>query len=157
MDYISYVRSMVGKNPIIMVVCGAIIYDEQKRILLHLRADNKMWGFPGGYMELGESVEETARREVFEETGLQLGALELFAVYSGESNQKTLANGDQVALVQHWFTCRDFTGKLIKQSQETLDAAYYSLDELPENIFPSHLKVVRDLMADSSRPIIKDA
>ncbi|WP_112182320.1 MULTISPECIES: NUDIX hydrolase [Paraliobacillus] len=156
MDYISYVRSMVGNQPIIMVVCGAIIFDDQKRVLLHLRADNQTWGFPGGYMELGESVKETARREVFEETGLKIGALELFSVYSGEGNQKTLANGDQVSLVQHWFTCEDFTGELIKQNEETLDTAFFSLDNLPENMFLSQMKVIRDLQSTATKPIVRD-
>ncbi|GGM33488.1 DNA mismatch repair protein MutT [Paraliobacillus quinghaiensis] len=154
MDYISYVRSMVGHNPIIMVVCGAIIFDKQDRILLHLRADNQTWGFPGGYMELGETVKETAKREVFEETGLRLGELELFSVYSGEGNKKTLANGDQVSLVQHWFTCHEYSGELVKQNDETLDVGFFSLDELPENMFASQMKVVRDLRSNSEAIIV---
>ncbi|WP_182200839.1 NUDIX hydrolase [Paraliobacillus salinarum] len=155
MDYISYVRNMVGHNPLIMVVCGAIVFDTYDRILLHLRSDNQTWGFPGGYMELGESVEDTARREVFEETGLQLGELTLFSIYSGENNQKTLVNGDQVALVQHWFTCHTFTGDLIKENEESLDAAFFSIDNLPENLFPSQLKVIEDLKSNKKRPIIR--
>ncbi|CQR46042.1 Diadenosine hexaphosphate hydrolase [Paraliobacillus sp. PM-2] len=155
MDYISYVRDMVGHKPLIMVVCGAIIFDEFGRILLHLRSDNKTWGFPGGYMELGESVKDTVRREVFEETGLQLGALTLFSIYSGTGNKKTLVNGDQVELVQHWFTCHEFRGELVKQNEESLDAAFFSLDNLPDNLFPSQQKVIRDLKSNVQRPIIR--
>ncbi|MFB1049746.1 NUDIX hydrolase [Paraliobacillus sp. JSM ZJ581] len=155
MDYISYVRHMVGHKPLIMVVCGAIVFDRLGRILLHLRSDNQTWGFPGGYMELGESVEETARREVSEETGLQLGDLTLFSVYSGKGNEKTLVNGDQVALVQHWFTCHTFSGDLVKQNEESLDAAFFSLDHLPDNLFPSHKKVIDDLKSNNERPIIR--
>jgi len=146
---------MFGHNPIIMVVCGAIIFDTQDRILLHLRADNQTWGFPGGYMELGETVKETAKREVFEETGLRLGELNLFSVYSGEGNQKTLANGDQVSLVQHWFTCRDYSGDLVKQNEETLDVGFFPLDDLPENMFKSQMKVVHDLQSKAVTPIVR--
>ncbi|MEK3719700.1 NUDIX domain-containing protein [Paenibacillus sp. FSL H8-0034] len=46
-------------------------------------------------MKLGEKIEDAARREVFEETGLQLGSRELFGVYS--NIEKVFMNGDQVS------------------------------------------------------------
>ncbi|GMA63748.1 hypothetical protein GCM10025859_41880 [Alicyclobacillus fastidiosus] len=61
-----------------MVVAGAFVFNSEGSLLLHQRTDNGFWGFPGGYMELGETLEDTARREVFEETGLSLGQLKLF-------------------------------------------------------------------------------
>ncbi|MGG3506550.1 NUDIX domain-containing protein [Paenibacillus lautus] len=54
----------------IIVTGGAIIRDHHGRILLQRRSDYGNWGLPGGGMEAGESVEETMRREVLEETGL---------------------------------------------------------------------------------------
>lgn len=48
------------------------------------RSDNNCWCFPGGAIELGEKVEDAAKREVAEETGLQVKALELFGVFSGQ-------------------------------------------------------------------------
>ncbi|GAA5415966.1 RNA pyrophosphohydrolase [Paraliobacillus ryukyuensis] len=155
MDYISYVRSMVGHQPLIMVVSGVVVFNKNGHVLMHLRADNQTWGFPGGYMELGESIEDTARREVYEETGLQLGELSLLSVYSGMGNKKTLANGDQVELVQHWFTCHEYSGELVKQNEESLDANFFSLEALPEKIFASQQKVVNDLKSDWQRPIVR--
>ena len=80
MDYIKYLRSLVGKNPVILCACGCIIYNEKKEILLQKRADDNKWGIPGGNMELGETIEETACREVFEETGLTVKKLKLFNI-----------------------------------------------------------------------------
>lgn len=50
------------------------------------RTDCGSWGYAGGSVELGESVEQTAKRELFEETGLKAQKLELLGVYSGEKN-----------------------------------------------------------------------
>ena len=50
----------------------AVVTDDQARILLIRRRDNDLWALPGGGMELGESIVETAVREVKEETGLNI-------------------------------------------------------------------------------------
>lgn len=154
MDYINYLRSMVGKEKVIMVVAGALVFNEYDQLLLHLRSDTNSWGLPGGYMELGESIKDTAKRETFEETGLLLGDLKLFSIYSGQGNEKTLQSGDQVSLVQHWFTCHDFEGKLIKQNDESLDTRFFSLDDLPNNLFSSHVRVIEDFLSGEDRPLI---
>ncbi|MBA2871583.1 ADP-ribose pyrophosphatase YjhB (NUDIX family) [Anoxybacillus calidus] len=45
-------------------------------------------------MEIGETFEETAKREVLEETGLQVKEIQLFGIYSGETCFVTYPNGD---------------------------------------------------------------
>ena len=57
----------------IMKKCGIILYnvDTQKYLLVHGKKSQK-WGFPKGHMEPGESEEETALREFYEETGIVL-------------------------------------------------------------------------------------
>lgn len=63
-DYIHELRSRVGHWPVIMVGAGVIVLDDAGRILLMHRSDNGAWSIPGGMTEPGETVEETARREV---------------------------------------------------------------------------------------------
>jgi ADP-ribose pyrophosphatase YjhB (NUDIX family) len=121
---------MVGHEKVIMVIAGAFVFDQENRLLLQLRSDHETWGLPGGFMELGENVQDTARREVFEETGLHLKNLELFGIYSGAVYDKTFSNGDQVLMVQVLFTCRDFEGDLIDSNQELLKVKFFSLDDL---------------------------
>ncbi len=64
--------------------CGAsvIIYQDNK-VLLQQRKDNQCWGYVGGYIEMGEVVEEAAKREMLEESGLTALSLNLFGVFSG--------------------------------------------------------------------------
>ncbi|WP_062514968.1 NUDIX hydrolase [Halobacillus sp. KGW1] len=146
MDYIRYLRSMVGQQRVIMTVSGVFVLDEQDRILLQLRSDTNSWGIPGGFMEMDETVEDAARRETREETGLDLGKMELFGVYSGTSLHKTFPNGDKAALVQILFTCRDFEGELNEGDSETVDVGFFPLHDLPEKMFEKHRLFIEDFL-----------
>lgn len=119
------------------------------------RSDNGQWGFPGGFMELGESVQDAARREVYEETGLVLDELELFGIYSGPKYDKTFSNGDQVSLVQIMFNCNRYSEKLVESNEESIQNQFFSLEELPQNVFKDHEVFVDDLLAKTQLPIMK--
>ena len=60
----------------------AVIFDDQGRILLIRRDDNRQWALPAGGMEPGESVTQCMEREVLEETGLTVESATAFAIYS---------------------------------------------------------------------------
>ena len=81
-DYIKKLRRKVGHDELILNYAGCIIFDEQGRLLLQKRTDCGEWGFLGGMVELGESVEEAAVREVKEESGLDVKVTSLYGVYS---------------------------------------------------------------------------
>ncbi|MDN3955846.1 NUDIX hydrolase [Sporolactobacillus laevolacticus] len=155
MDYIKHLRSIVGHEKVLMVVSGAIVFDKENRVLMQRRSDNGQWGFPGGFMELGESIQDTARREVYEETGLQLEKLELFGIYSGPQYDKTFSNGDKVSLVHISFTCMEYRGKLIESNEESMQNSFFSLEELPGNIFTEHMMLVNAILSNKLRPIIE--
>ncbi len=52
-DYISYIRSKVGQDKVILNFAGGILANEEGKILLQLRGDKHSWGLPGGYLEVG--------------------------------------------------------------------------------------------------------
>lgn len=135
-----------------MVTAGVFVFDKEGRVLLHLRPDKEGWAHPGGFMELNESVEETARREVFEETGLRLGELELFGIYSGPDKDRTLPNGDQVACVDIMFICRKYEGELVRESEESLDVRFFPLNDLPSNIFADQEHEFKNLLSGKTPP-----
>ncbi|RIV28618.1 NUDIX domain-containing protein [Alicyclobacillaceae bacterium I2511] len=153
-DYVQYVRNMVGNSKIIMVVAGALVFDNSHRILLHQRSDNGLWSLPGGFMELGESVQDTARREVREETGLMIGQLSLFGIYSGPMRETTLPNGHQVAHVAIFFTCHDYTGTLLTKAKESRQIRFFPLTALPQSLYPAQLHVIHDLLSNREIPIL---
>ena len=64
MSYIKEIRKFIGHAP--MLSAGAtIVVLKQHKILLNLRSDTNTWGIPGGAIELGETLEETAARNKF--------------------------------------------------------------------------------------------
>jgi 8-oxo-dGTP pyrophosphatase MutT (NUDIX family) len=83
MDYINGLRKYIGDQPLLMVGSTVLVLDAQNRLLMMKRSDSGNWGVPGGAMELGETTEETARRELLEETSLEVDELTLFGVFSG--------------------------------------------------------------------------
>lgn len=66
---------------------AVLLRDADGRILLEKRTDCQMWGMPGGRIEPGESVDAAARREIMEETGLEIRITRLLGVYSGPDDR----------------------------------------------------------------------
>jgi 8-oxo-dGTP pyrophosphatase MutT (NUDIX family)/Ser/Thr protein kinase RdoA (MazF antagonist) len=135
-DYIKTLRKSVGHAPILQCGASVIIVNGDGKILLQKRHDNGCWGFHGGAVELGEAVEEAARRELFEETGIVAGSLKLFGVFSGEDTRYVYPNGDEVFNVDIVYICRDFSGELKAEPGEVDELRYFDLDDLPDNITP---------------------
>ena len=135
-DCILDLRKVVGYRPLIQTGAGVIVVDASGRVLLQRRSDNGCWDYAGGSMELGEEAEETARRELLEETGLTARRLELFGVFSGEDMHYVYPNGDEVYNVDIVYICRDHSGELTPQEGEVDELRFFDADRLPENISP---------------------
>lgn len=83
MSYLSELRKIVGHRPLLSAGATVLVIKDG-RILLNLRSDTETWGIPGGGLELGECLEETAFRELKEETGLTAEKMTLVTVLSGK-------------------------------------------------------------------------
>jgi 8-oxo-dGTP pyrophosphatase MutT (NUDIX family) len=130
MPYIQELRAVVGSRPLILVAAGVLICNAAGDLLLQRRTDDQLWGIPGGSMELGESAEETARREVYEETGLVVDELRLFAVFSGAEMEHTFPNGDQAAIVSVVYLAAPAPGQAPMCGDESLELRYFSREAL---------------------------
>jgi ADP-ribose pyrophosphatase YjhB (NUDIX family) len=143
MGYIEELRSIVGHRPLIFVGAVVIIVDEQGRLLLQQRkSPHGVWGLPGGLMELGESTEEVAKREVFEETGLIVNQLHLINVYSGANQFIIAENGDEFYVVTVAYYTEEYKGELKVDPSESIQFRFISPNELPEKIVKSHRVII---------------
>ncbi len=142
-DYIMDLRKIVGHRPLLQVGASVIVEDSQGRILLQLRSDNHCWGYAGGSVELDEIVEDAAKRELLEETGLIAEKLQLFGVFSGKETHYIYPNGDEVSNIDIVFLCNKYSGELKCQKGEVDALKFFSVDEIPENISPPLRSVLK--------------
>ena len=132
MSYISELRKYIGHNPIINIGATIIVFNDKNEILLNLRTDTNTWGIIGGSMELGESLEETASRELWEEAGLKAERFELLDVLSGKDLYFRYPNGDETYTVITLYKSYGVTGKLKINDDESHKLQYFPLDNLPK-------------------------
>lgn len=147
MNYLTELRKYVGHRPLLMVGATVFVFDEKGRLLLLKRRDNQCWGPPGGAVEPGEVVEEAAKRETLEETGLELGELSLYGVFSGEDQFYRYPNGDEVHNVTIVYLARVQGGE-IQISAEHTDWGYFPPSEIPSEISPPIIPILKKLLAE---------
>lgn len=144
MEYIKTLRQAVGNMPLIICAAGVIVTDPDNKILLIKRSDDGNWCIPGGVMDVGESIQETAKREVLEETNINIEEMKLLNVYSGGQQHHIYPNSDEVYFVNVVFLSSTFSGHFKADGIESAEIKFYNIDELPENISPTNKPFIED-------------
>jgi ADP-ribose pyrophosphatase YjhB (NUDIX family) len=123
----------------------------ERRILLVRRAIDPYrgcWGFPGGFQEYGESLEETARRETLEETGLPVTIGRVLHVGHTRDDPRRLVNVT-VFLAVPANPVRRAVDAMVGALDDAAEARFFALDEIPEQIaFENSQIVLRQLRRD---------
>jgi len=141
-SYVSDLRRLLGNRPLVLVGATVIVWCENK-VLMQLRSDNQRWSFPGGMMEPGESVEDTANRELFEETRIDVDSLQLVGIASGQESYYKYPNGDEVYNVTAIFETKIHAFPELVQDDESTDLSWFSLHSLPDEISPPTVQIIR--------------
>lgn len=109
------------------VAAGVSLFDDAGRLLQLQRPDGD-WDLPGGHLEPGESCEQTARRELLEETGLEVRQLDLLGIASGSAFYVPSRDAYYVTAL---YRAKGYVGTL-KLSHEHVAAEFFALEALPE-------------------------
>ena len=152
-DYISYIRSKVGHDKVIINFAGGILANQDGKVLLQLRGDKKTWAIPVGAMELGESSLDTAVREFYEETGIEVQVKRLLNVYT--NFDEVYPNGDQVQTVVFIYelTATEIGDISDFHNEETLKVAFFTKEEIDqlESVSDKHRLMLKEYFANDFR------
>lgn len=129
-SYVKKVRQVIPKDKIMLVSCCAVIANDEGKILLQKRSDNLLWGLPGGLKELDETLIECAKREVLEETNLDVEIVDFIGVYINPS--MSWFDDDVAEVIAFGFEARVTGGELRINDSESLEFGYFDLDNLPQ-------------------------
>ncbi len=136
---------MTSESPRHSVSVAAAILDDAGRVLVAQRRDNGHWEPPGGVLELAESIADGLRREVREETGLEIEPERLTGVY------KNMARGI-VALV---FRARP-TGGTLQPTGEAGAFRWVTPTELSELLDEAYAVRLLDALDLATSPVVRE-
>jgi 8-oxo-dGTP diphosphatase len=95
------------------------------------------WALPGGFVETGETTEDAAVREAFEETGLTVRLCGLLGVYSDPRRDPRLHTVSTV------YTARAENPEAIRGGDDAAEARFFPLSSLPRTVF-DHDRILDD-------------
>ena len=144
-DFIKKVRKVIGHEPMLLPHAVVILFNEQNEILIEVRADDGYLDFPGGTVDMAEEVIVTAKRELFEETGIIADELELFNIYSGEITRYQYTSGDITYGVDVVYICKKYHGELKPQQEEVIELRFMKLSDIKGKLSPRNKQIVKDL------------
>ena len=153
-SYEGGLRSLVGNRPLIIPATRSVVMDGEGRILLIRRKDTGEWGFPAGAVELGESVLDCCRREVKEETGLEVTSALAIAIYSEPRFHHTDQYGNQRQMLTVVFLVREWAGQVGSRTEETTECRFFEMSNLPA-LPPVYAETVEDLKKFTGSLIVK--
>lgn len=145
MGYIEELRKRTNHMPLVLPHSVVVLFNEQGEILLEERSDDGYFDFPGGSIDLKESAEDAARRELLEETGIVADELELFKVYSGEITHYVYFNGDEIYGVDLVYLCHKYHGEMKPEQSEVKRLKFYKIDEVPDKMSIRNKQILKDL------------
>ena len=152
-SYVGKLRKLVGDQKLIIVTTRAVIRDPAGHVLFVQRSDNSRWVMPSGSLELDETLYDCMKREVREESGLEVISATPMAIYTSLSN--VTAYGDAFEQISIQFLVTEWSGALVKETDETIDARFFPLDKPPEGVADFYHEVLEDLRAYDGQFILK--
>lgn len=147
-SHLGRLRAKVGNDLLLLPGTRCVVIGSGDRVLLERRSDLDIWGLPGGNAEPGEDIATTIRREVREETGLEIEGLTPFGFASDPATEMiTFPNGHPCQYFVLLFAARAADDRTPVLSAESLELRWFRQDQLPEDMLPSMRRSVQAYQA----------
>lgn len=127
-EYLRRLREKVGHDLLFLPSVACLIRDSEERILLVKHVEG-WWNLPGGFIDLGETPAEAARRETREEASVEIELLGIAGVFGGPDFHGVYPNGDEVAWVSTVFAGRITSGTAQPGDDETAEVRWASIED----------------------------
>lgn len=151
MSYAGEMRKLVGSRRMFVPGVRAIIVNGTGDILFQRRKDNGLWGVPGGSVELDETPLAALRREVEEETALEVVSAEPMALYCGPQQKFAYPNRDEVQCFALAFIVREWRGTPRADGIEGSSLRFFPVQDPPRDIVPVHRSTIEDYLRYEGR------
>ena len=151
-DYIHDLRQLIGPRKIILNCAGALIIRDD-RILFQRRTDNGQWGLIGGLLEMNETYEQAALREIKEETGLEVKLDSFLGIF--HNHHMVWSNGDAAHVLSAMFTASIVSGEP-RIDEESYELRFFGKDEIPELFAEDHITVLKAYFKGIRYPLMQE-
>ena len=129
-DYVGELRALIGTRPVNFVGAAGLLRSAAGEVLLVRRVGGAHWGLPAGISELGEALPDTLRRELREETGLEVESAELIEVLSPDRLSR-VDNGDEFYSYTALYRVTRWSGEPVADGSEIAEARFFAPGHLP--------------------------
>lgn len=143
MTYVQELRKRAGDLPLLLVRPTVIITNQQGFILLVKYFDNT-WGLPGGLMELGETTEETIKRELKEELNIDIAKFDFYKVFSGKEFYKKSGSGAETYYTAIVYRADAPGGEIKPDNEEVAEYGFFDPFRIPESTTPIDQVVIKE-------------
>lgn len=118
------------------VSVGAVVLNEEGKILLldHVLRPASGWGIPGGFINAGEHPLQAVKREIFEETGLEISAVEMMWLRTINRHIEIIFKATGV-------------GQAEVRSREIIQLGWFDLGEMPEEMSKAQAEIVKKVLS----------
>jgi ADP-ribose pyrophosphatase YjhB (NUDIX family) len=137
----------------LVVGSSAVVADDRERILLQRRSDSGNWALPGGAMDIGETLAQSAIREVREETGFDVRIERIIGIYSNPGHVFAYDDGE---VRQEFSVCLACTivGGTLQVSSESTAVDFFPVADLPDLQMHESIRLrIRDYL-DNKPPVL---
>ncbi len=136
-SYVWKLRQALGSQRILVPSVWVMLLNKDGKVWLGKRRSGNEWGLFGGVLELGDSVPETACKEVLEETGVHIQPEEL--VFAGMNTSAAQTNytyptGDEVQFLASLFVVKTEAAITSNHDDEHTEFAQFDFNELPQDM-----------------------